>query len=1256
MFFRTSLRARHMRPGGTLRSPFHNSTLRNRFRQRLLSGIAIVAMLSPAAASLAAPCEQKPGGTAYCEPEPELWGGDNYGGKYIYPSYGAKVDAVMGTVISIVGPGAEPVYGPRESLPPPNACGFCSDTAYTHQADETNGYAYAEVEHQSPPSAFRYIRNGTHISAIVRCREGFTEQSDEPGYCFRNGSDRNKDKGQCPHCDPAMTSHPTHAGTGNKYQPEVDYESATGGLAFRRYYNSYDDGKASLGIGWRSNYDRRIIVMTTAVGIPSVMVDRETGSSLVFSFWGGTWHTSKDVNDRLTQLTDVPGGWQYFAAAREETETYDTSGRLIGIQTRAGLITTLSYSGAATPVTTAPRPGLLTRVTDPYGRQLNLTWNGQERIAGFSDPDGKLYAFGYDAIGNLASVTYPGDASVNLTRLYHYESTHCQHALTGITDENAVRFSTYAYDDQCRVASTERAGGVEHIAFTYSPGGTVITDGLNSSRTLTFEVLHGVTRTTSMSGPCARCGGISAALITHDENGNTSSRIDFNGNRTNYTYDLARNLEVVRVEGLSASGDATAATRTITTDWDNTFRLPRRIAEPLRITSFDYDTHGNVVSKTIQPTNDATGALGLNGAPSGAARQWRYAYTYSSTIPGHVSRLTVDGPRTDAADVTTYDWDDSGNLIAVTNALGHVVALGSYDAHGRAQQVVDANGLATTLAYDARGRLIARSVGGESTAYDYDAAGQLTRLTLPDGSFLAYTYDGAHRLTQVQDNLGNRIVYTLDAMGNRVAEQVFDPAVALKQTRARAYDPLNRLVQDIGGSNPLTQITRYSYDTQGNLVSVANPLGHLTTNAYDALNRLQQVIDPAANGPGGGASTRYTYDGLDRLTQVTDPRGLATGYTIDGLGNLTRVASPDTGTASSSFDAAGNLISQLDPRGVNTGFSYDALNRITQATYTPPAGSSIPAVTIAYSYDQGAFGLGRLTSIVDPGCAMSYSYDVHGRLTQDARVIAGVSYVTGYRYDATGRLTQLIYPSGRTATYALDALGRIQQIDTSYQGVTQPIVSGVAYQPFGPVQSFIYGNASAAARNYDLDGRIGSYTLGNLTRTVSYDDGSRITAFSHAAMLDQSFGYDNVNRLTNWSTPSSNQSFGYDAVGNRTSQTVGAITYPYTYAALSNQLTAVAGPTPGSYQYEPAGSLAASSQASFAYDARRRLIQATDGGQGAASQVNALGQRVVKTPTNASPTVYHYDRGGRLIAESDAQGNVLVEYIYLGDIPVAVIQ
>jgi YD repeat-containing protein len=55
-------------------------------------------------------------------------------------------------------------------------------------------------------------------------------------------------------------------------------------------------------------------------------------------------------------------------------------------------------------------------------------------------------------------------------------------------------------------------------------------------------------------------------------------------------------------------------------------------------------------------------------------------------------------------------------------------------------------------------------------------------------------------------------------------------------------------------------------------------------------------------------------------------------------------------------------------------------------------------------------------------------------------------------------------------------------------------------------------------------------------------------------------------------------------------------------------------------------------------------------------QVNALGQRIRKT-NSSTDTVFHYDTRGKLIAESDPGGGVYKrELIYLGDIPVGVIQ
>ena len=102
------------------------------------------------------------------------------------------------------------------------------------------------------------------------------------------------------------------------------------------------------------------------------------------------------------------------------------------------------------------------------------------------------------------------------------------------------------------------------------------------------------------------------------------------------------------------------------------------------------------------------------------------------------------------------------------------------------------------MTYDSRGRMTSRNVGGETTVYTYDLAGQLTGVDMPDGATLAYVYDAAHRLTEVHDGLGNKIVYTLDSMGNRTAEQAFDPAGVLARTRTREFDSLNRLAQNVG--------------------------------------------------------------------------------------------------------------------------------------------------------------------------------------------------------------------------------------------------------------------------------------------------------------------------------------------------------------------------------------------------------------------------------------------------------------------------
>ena len=147
-----------------------------------------------------------------------------------------------------------------------------------------------------------------------------------------------------------------------------------------------------------------------------------------------------------------------------------------------------------------------------------------------------------------------------------------------------------------------------------------------------------------------------------------------------------------------------------------------------------------------------------------------------------------------------------------------------------------------------------------------------------------------------------------------------------------------------------------------------------------------------------------------------------------------------------------------------------------------------------------------------------------------------------------------------------------------------------AYQPFGAANRFTFGNAQSVSRQLDLDGRVTSYPIGAVTRSVIYDADSRITAFRHVnALLDQSFVYDNLNRVTLWSSVATNQTFGYDAVGNRTSLIVDATTYASTYSSTSNRLGSTAFPIPFNYQYDDAGNTIQDALRTYAYDARSRL-------------------------------------------------------------------
>jgi RHS repeat-associated protein len=486
-------------------------------------------------------------------------------------------------------------------------------------------------------------------------------------------------------------------------------------------------------------------------------------------------------------------------------------------------------------------------------------------------------------------------------------------------------------------------------------------------------------------------------------------------------------------------------------------------------------------------------------------------------------------------------------------------------------------------------------------------------------------------------------------------------------------------VQVLAGPVPpssVAPVASYEYDANGNPTKTTVAPGvsgfnFASSTAYDNLDRPKTSTD-ARNG-----LAKYAFDGQDRLLSVTDPRNLLTQYPRNGLGDVSKVQSPDTGSTNYTYDAAGNPLSRTDSRGVQAGYQWDALNRLQSITYS--GGGFASGESYGWDYDQTGpgitNGIGRLTGLDYPGGSARYGYDDQGRMTYEqdqvaaqAGVSAAIGQAVSYGYDGAGHLTSITYPSGRVITYSytnglLNAIGLKASADA---GTAASLLSDIHWQPFGAPDSWNWQMASgpqAYSRLYDGYGRIVRYPLGNLLRDLNYDAGGRIKSYTHydstdgqaQPNYDQSFGYDELGRLTSVGTNVNTWGIQYDANGNRTGFTLNGTSQAYSVDAASNKLLNVN--QSRIFGYDNAGNTQSDSTSYTAtYGISGMLASLTKAGITTSYSYNNNGQRIRKSDgTTAGTTVFVYDfNSGNLLGEYDASGNPVKEYVWMGSQLVAV--
>lgn len=198
---------------------------------------------------------------------------------------------------------------------------------------------------------------------------------------------------------------------------------------------------------------------------------------------------------------------------------------------------------------------------------------------------------------------------------------------------------------------------------------------------------------------------------------------------------------------------------------------------------------------------------------------------------------------------------------------------------------------------------------GEPTAlvgYSYSAAGDLTRLTGPDGTAMTFTYDGDSRITSWTDRNATTFRYVYDTDG-RVTGTVGPDGILSSRF---AYD----VHPDTGH-----RITRYTDST-----------GATSTLVLD--DRLQVVAETDAL----GHTTHLTWDAYDRPLSRTDPLGHTTELTWDEAGNLVEVRLPDGSTATARYDERNQPLEVITADGTPGGRPST-----TTATAPPPRGPTV---------------------------------------------------------------------------------------------------------------------------------------------------------------------------------------------------------------------------------------------------------------------------------------------------------------------------
>jgi RHS repeat-associated protein len=700
----------------------------------------------------------------------------------------------------------------------------------------------------------------------------------------------------------------------------------------------------------------------------------------------GTTVSNRYANLDLVGTKDRLGHWSYFG--------YDSMRQKVAETNANGIITRYGYCDC----------GSLDSITNAWNTSVQM-----------------VTTFGYDNQGNRI-YTYLPDATLT----NWYDSLR-RPIVTG----DAWGYRWFFYNNQGLQTVVSNAYGAEQTTiFDAEDQPLYVTDANGVSVTNTYDALHRLSTRTYPDGGVERFGYSARGLIAYTNQLNKETYYVYD-EAMRKTWETNANNEVLRYTN-NAAGDLLS----LTDGKDQTTR-------------WSYDEYGRVTNKL-----DQVGAEIL-----------RYKYDPNSRLTNRWS--TAKGN-------TYYAYDPVGNLTNINYPASTDVKF-QYDPLNRVTNMVDAAGT-TKYAYATGGQLwtedgpfssdtvtnsynnrlrtalsLAQPTGKWTNSFGYDAAKRLTnvtsqagsfayllpstrpstlvtRLTLPNTSYITNTYDSLARLTGTwlknsSHSTLNSHQYTYNP-GNQRTQQVFNVGSTYNYIYPMRYGAGRRTL------GAIRREAKLWLASPTDLSHGASAIGQLTVgDSATASEDRRYVYDAAWNlNYRTNNTTLYTFK-VDTKNQLTNATPVG-NQTYDGNGNVTAWQS-----GSYSYDDENRLTSAQVYSSWKTDFVYDGLGRLrSRAEYGWTGSSWYPNGTTYYIYDGMRVIQERVGS---PTVSYTRGTDLSGTL-EGAGGIRGLlarshGYASSngnwyvhncYHADGNGNITYLVNSSQTlAASYRYDPYG-----------------------------------------------------------------------------------------------------------------------------------------------------------------------------------------------------------------------------------------